>query len=135
MRRIDPISLPDYTGTKRGIILGELVLAALVPLIALVDTRDGRVSLLLIALLLAGVLVCYWAYLDSLEVAEHLRPLMGASLTIFSIISLCIYLVRSRGWQYGARAAGKALLLLAVMFLVSASVFQLLNIHMDGVGE
>ena len=129
MTRIRPISLPDHTVAKRGIMLLALLLAAAVPFIVLIEPFPYSMMMIVLALLLAGILVYGWAYLDSREVAEQLPPVLGVALILFNFFPLCIYLFHSRGLRYGLRAVGKTLLLLAAMFLVSASIFQVMEIQ------
>ncbi len=129
MERTRLRALPDHTGTKRVIVLLGVLLAAVLPLTALIDPPLLRLGVLLLALLLGGILVYRWAYLDSLEVAERLSPVLGAALILFSIPVLCIYLLHSRGIRYGLRSVGKAFLLLAALFLVSAAVLQVMELR------
>lgn len=124
--------LPDHTIAKRMIISIGVLLAAVAPLITLIDSVGERFTLIIMAVLAADTLIYAWAYYDSREVDDRLPVVMAVSLILFGIISLCVYFIRSRGVANGVRAFGRAVLLMLMLLLVSASVFQLLDISIAG---
>src|SRR5436853_5998257 len=58
----------------------------------------------------------WWFHLDKAEHGYRAGKLMNAGMLVVAAIALPIYLIRSRGWQRGARAIAAALVFLGLTF-------------------
>lgn len=113
------ITTGDGQSKYRVIIAAAIFSALVAPFSILFDEGSLRSRVFdFISVIGWGILVLGWCYFDSLERNKPLGSGFRLLIVIFGVLSLFIYLIKSRGLYQGLRSIGTALLICAGIFLI-----------------